>query len=525
MGQASVERPERYCDGLVRQGTMTREVQVEYILALDQGTTSSRAIVFDADGNVLGKAQQALEQIFPRPGWVEHDASEIWHTQLAVARDALAAAGLTAPEVTAIGITNQRETTIVWDRATGEPIYNAIVWQDRRTAKRCDQLRSGSASALFRECTGLKIDPYFSGTKVSWLLDHVDDARRRAEAGELAFGTVDSWLLWNLTAGRVHCTDASNASRTLLFDIHTQAWHPELLTALDVPAALLPTVCDSSEVYGETDPGLFGAAIPVAGMAGDQQAALFGQMCVHPGMSKNTYGTGCFLLMNTGSEPVVSGNGLLTTVAWRLRGQPTYALEGAVFIGGAAVQWLRDGLGIINSAADVERLAAQVDNSGDIYCVPAFTGLGAPHWDAYARGAVFGITRGTSAPHLARATLDGIAHQVTDVLEAMVADSGVQIQELRVDGGAAANELLLQIQANFIGARVVRPTQLESTALGAAYLAGLATGVWDNTNELTRRWRINSSYEPQLAADEVTRSRSGWREAVRRSQGWARGRN
>ncbi len=492
------------------------------VLALDQGTTSSRAIVFDADGLALGQAQQEFEQIFPRPGWVEHDASEIWRTQLAVARDALASAGLTAHQIAAIGITNQRETTVLWDRATGEPIHNAIVWQDRRTAERCDELRSGSTATLFRECTGLQIDPYFSGTKVAWLLDHVDGARQLAESGELAFGTVDSWLLWNLTGGRVHATDASNASRTLLFDIHTQTWHPELLAALDVPAAVLPTVRDSSEVYGETDPDLLGAAIPVAGIAGDQQAALFGQMCVQPGMSKNTYGTGCFLLMNTGAEPVASDNGLLTTVAWRLGGQTTYALEGSVFIGGAAVQWLRDGLGIIDSAADVETLAAQVDDSDGVYCVPAFAGLGAPHWDAYARGAVLGITRGTSAAHLARATLEGIAHQVADVLEAMVADSGVQIPSLRVDGGAAANDLLLQIQANLIGARVVRPTQLESTALGAAYLAGLATGVWDNTDELARRWGIESRFEPQLADEEVAAMRSGWSKAVERSRGWVR---
>ncbi|HJO05703.1 MAG TPA: glycerol kinase GlpK [Acidobacteriota bacterium] len=492
------------------------------VLALDQGTTSSRAVVFDVDGNALGQAQREFGQIFPRPGWVEHDASEIWQTQLAVARDALTAAGLVAGDITAIGITNQRETTVLWDRNTGAPIHNAIVWQDRRTAERCDELRRGPTSSLFRERTGLQIDPYFSGTKVAWLLEHVDGARERAESGELAFGTVDSWLLWNLTAGRVHATDASNASRTLLFDIHDQAWHPELLAALGVPAAVLPTVCDSSKVYGETEPDLFGGAIPVAGIAGDQQAALFGQMCVRPGMAKNTYGTGCFLLMNTGPEAVASDNGLLTTVAWRLDGQPTYALEGSVFIGGAAVQWLRDGLGLIDSAADVEALANRVDDSGGVYCVPAFTGLGAPHWDAYARGAVLGITRGTSAAHLARATLEGIAHQVADVLEAMVADSGVQIPELRVDGGAAANQLLLQVQADLIGARVVRPRQLESTALGAAYLAGLATGVWDNIDELASRWGIDTRFDPQLAREDVASMRSGWSKAVQRSQGWAR---
>ena len=492
------------------------------VLALDQGTTSSRAIVFNAEGDALGTAQREFGQIFPQPGWVEHSATEIWQTQLAVAREALVAAGLKAGEITAIGITNQRETTVLWDRRTGEPIHNAIVWQDRRTAQRCDELRSGPTATMFRERTGLQIDPYFSGTKVAWLLDHVEGARQRAESGELAFGTIDSWLLWNLTAGRIHATDASNASRTLLFDIHTQDWDPELLAALDVPATVLPTVRDSSEVYGETDADLLGSAIPVAGIAGDQQAALFGQMCMQPGMSKNTYGTGCFLLMNTGSEAVTSDNGLLTTVAWRLGGRPTYALEGAVFIGGAAVQWLRDGLGIIDSAADVEALAAQVDDSGGIYCVPAFAGLGAPHWDAYARGAVLGITRGTTAAHLARATLEGIAHQVADVLEAMVADSGVQIPELRVDGGAAANDLLLQIQADLIGARVVRPTHLESTALGAAYLAGLATGVWDGTDELAQRWGVDSSFETQMAAGEVASMRSGWGKAVQRSRGWAR---
>ena len=492
------------------------------VLALDQGTTSSRAIVFDDEGNALGAAQQEFEQIFPQPGWVEHNASEIWRTQLAVAREALAATGLQAADITAIGITNQRETTVVWDRQTGEPIHNAIVWQDRRTAQRCDELRSGPAAAMFRARTGLQLDPYFSGTKVAWLLDHVEGARQRADAGELAFGTIDCWLLWNLTAGRVHATDASNASRTLLFDIHTQDWDAELLAALDVPATVLPTVRDSSEVYGKTDPSLFGDAVRVAGIAGDQQAALFGQMCVQPGMSKNTYGTGCFLLMNTGTEAVASDNGLLTTVAWRLGGQTTYALEGSVFVGGAAVQWLRDGLGIIDSAAAVEALAAQVDDSGGIYCVPAFTGLGAPHWDAYARGAVLGITRGTTAAHLARATLEGIAHQVTDVLQAMVADSGVQIPELRVDGGAAANDLLLQIQADLIGARVVRPTQLESTALGAAYLAGLATGVWHDTDELARRWGVDSGFEPQLAPADAASMRSGWGKAVQRSRGWAR---
>ncbi len=491
------------------------------VLALDQGTTSSRAIVFDADGTALGKAQQEFEQIFPYPGWVEHDATEIWRTQLAVARDALMAAGLEAGDIDAIGITNQRETTVIWDRHTGEPIHNAIVWQDRRTAKRCDELRSGHTATLFRERTGLQIDPYFSGTKIAWLLDHVDGARTRAESGDLAFGTIDSWLLWNLTAGRVHATDASNASRTLLFDIHTQRWRPELLATLDVPAAVLPVVRDSSEVYGETDPGLLGGAIPVAGIAGDQQAALFGQMCVRAGMSKNTYGTGCFLLMNTGAEPVASDNGLLTTVAWRLDGQPTYALEGAVFIGGAAVQWLRDGLGIIDSAAAVETLATQAVDSGGIFCVPAFTGLGAPHWDAYARGAVLGITRGTSAAHLARATLEGIAHQVADVLEAMVADSGVEIPELRVDGGAATNELLLQIQADLIRARVVRPRQLESTALGAAYLAGLATGVWSDIDELGHRWGIDARFEPRAPDAEVTAMRSGWGRAVERSRAWA----
>jgi glycerol kinase len=492
------------------------------VLALDQGTTSSRAIIFNAEGDALGTAQREFEQIFPQPGWVEHSATEIWQTQLAVAREALVAAGLKAGEITAIGITNQRETTVLWDRRTGEPIHNAIVWQDRRTAQRCDELRSGPTATMFRERTGLQIDPYFSGTKVAWLLDHVEGARQRAESGELAFGTIDSWLLWNLTAGRVHATDASNASRTLLFDIHTQDWDPELLAALDVPATVLPTVRDSSEVYGETDADLLGSAIPVAGIAGDQQAALFGQMCVQPGMPKNTYGTGCFLLMNTGSEAVTSDNGLLTTVAWRLGGRPTYALEGAVFIGGAAVQWLRDGLGIIDSAADVEALAAQVDDNGGIYCVPAFAGLGAPHWDAYARGAVLGITRGTTAAHLARATLEGIAHQVADVLEAMVADSGVQIPELRVDGGAAANDLLLQIQADLMGARVVRPTHLESTALGAAYLAGLATGVWDGTDELAQRWGVDSSFETQMAAEDVASMRSGWGKAVQRSRGWAR---
>ncbi len=498
-----------------------------HVLALDQGTTSSRAIVFDEAGSVVAMAQREFRQIFPRPGWVEHDPVEIWESQLAVAREALNRAGLAAGDVAALGITNQRETTLVWDRATGEPVANAIVWQDRRTAEACEALKRAGHEELFRARTGLVLDPYFSGTKLAWILDHVPGAREGAEAGRLAFGTVDSWLLWNLTGGglhAIHATDVTNASRTLLWDLHTGEWSAELAAILGVPLGMLPAVRASSEVYGETLPGLFGAPIAIAGVAGDQQAALFGQACLSPGMVKNTYGTGCFLLMNTGGRPVRSAAELLTTPAWRLGtgagARTDYALEGSVFVAGAVVQWLRDGLGIIRSAAEVEALAASVPDAGGVVLVPAFTGLGAPHWDPYARGALLGITRGTTAGHLARAALEGIAFQVADVLAAMAADSGVPVAELRVDGGAAANDLLMQMQADLAGVPVVRPRVQETTALGAAYLAGLAVGVWTSPDEIAGRWQVERRFEPRLDPAAAAVRRERWRRGVERAKGW-----
>ncbi len=490
-----------------------------HILALDQGTTSSRAIVFDGGGNVLGLGQQEFRQIFPKPGWVEHDAEEIWATQLAATSTALREAGLGPADVAAIGITNQRETTVVWDRATGQPIHNAIVWQDRRTADRCSKLRDAGHGPRVQERTGLLLDPYFSGTKLAWLLDEVEGARARAEAGELAFGTIDSWLVWNLTGGALHLTDPSNASRTLLFNLGTGDWDEEMLDLLRVPRAVLPEVRSSSEVYGEATAGPL-AGLPIAGIAGDQQAALFGQACFAPGMAKNTYGTGCFALMNVGAEPRASKRKLLSTVAWGTGGKLEYALEGSVFAGGAVVQWLRDGLGIINTAADVERLAASVENTGDVYLVPAFTGLGTPHWDPYARGTVVGLTRGTTAGHLARAALEAIALQVADVLEAMADDSGVDLGELAVDGGAARNDLLLQMQADLLGVPITRPKNTETTALGAAYLAGLAVGVWDGRDEISAE--VEHRFEPVMSRDEAAAKRARWTQAVERAKGWAR---
>ena len=492
-----------------------------HILALDQGTTSSRAIVFDASGIAKAVAQKPFRQIFPEPGRVEHDANEIWSTQIGVAQEAIAAAGLSATDIAAIGIANQRETTVVWDRVTGRPIHNAIVWQDRRTASLCDSLRAAGYEDTFRKKTGLLLDPYFSGTKLKWLLDHVDGARAKAEQGELAFGTVDCWLLNRLTGGALHVTDASNASRTLMFDIHAGQWDDELLRILDIPRALLPEVRGNSEIYGETATGLFGARIAVAGMAGDQQAATFGQACLDPGMAKNTYGTGCFLLMNTGSEAKESRNRLLTTVAWQMDGRLTYALEGSVFVAGAAVQWLRDGLGIIRSSEEVEPLAASVPDTGGVVFVPAFTGLGAPQWDAYARGTIVGLTRGTTKAHIARAVLEAIACQSAELTGAMRADSGVACHELRVDGGAADNDLLMQIQADLLGVPVVRPKVTETTALGAAYLAGLATGVWKSTGDLRGQWQIDRVFEPAIPADVRESRLSLWRKAVSRSQSWA----
>ena len=489
-----------------------------YVLALDQGTTSSRAIVFDEAGSEVAMAQREIQQIFPRPGWVEHDPVEIWQSQLAVAQQALARAGLGATDVAALGITNQRETTIVWDRATGTPVGNAIVWQDRRTADACERLKRRGLAPLFRERTGLVLDPYFSGTKLGWMLDNVPNLR--AASGRLAFGTVDSWLIWNLTGGALHATDVTNASRTLLFDLRSGDWDEELLAALEIPRGMLPAVRSSSEVYGETVAGLLGAPVPIAGVAGDQQAALFGQACLAPGMVKNTYGTGCFLLMNTGERPILSRHELLTTPAWRIGGRTSYALEGSVFVAGAVVQWLRDGLGLIRSSAEIEALAASVPDAGGVVLVPAFTGLGAPHWDAYARGALLGITRGTTAAHLARAALEGIAYQVADVLAAMEADSGVPITELRVDGGATANNLLMQLQADLAGVPVVRPRVQETTALGAAYLAGLAVGVWKDTDEIAARWQIERTFEPALGADEAAAMRARWNRAVERAKAW-----
>jgi glycerol kinase len=494
---------------------------MKVLLALDQGTTSSRSIVFDEAGSVRGSAQRETTQIYPQPGWVEQDPLEIWRSQLDCAREALAAAGVTAAQVAAIGITNQRETTVVWNRHTGEPVCNAIVWQDRRTAAFCDRLKSDGLEALFTGRTGLVLDAYFSGTKLRWILDNVAGARARAEAGDLCFGTVDSWLIWNLTGGRRHVTDASNASRTLLYNIHNGDWDHKLLGLLGVPRSTLPEVVTSSGVVAETEAGLFGAPIPVAGIAGDQQAALFGQRCVTPGMVKNTYGTGCFMLMHTGDRAVASHKGLLTTVAWRIEGKREFALEGSVFIAGAAVQWLRDGLGVIKTSAEVEQLASSVPDNGGVYLVPAFAGLGAPHWDPYARGTIVGLTRGSTAAHLARATLESIAYQTADILEAMQVDSGVALRELRVDGGAARSNLLMQFQADILNVPVVRPVLLESTALGAAYLAGLGVGYWRDGAQIDAQWKAERVFEPSMDGAERDRRRERWHRAVACAKGWA----
>ena len=493
---------------------------MKYVLALDQGTTSSRAIVFDHAGQIKAIAQKEFRQIFPQPGWVEHDPNEIWSSQIGVAAEAITRAGLSGRDIAAIGITNQRETTVVWDRRSGQPVYNAIVWQDRRTAGLCDELRAAGHEQLFQRKTGLVLDAYLAGTKLRWILDNVPDARRRAEAGELAFGTIDSWLLWKLSDGALHVTDATNASRTLLFDITRQAWDDELLEVMRVPRALLPEVRDSSAVYGDTD--LLGRQrIPIAGVAGDQHAALLGQACTARGMAKNTYGTGCFMLMNTGDTPIPSHNRLLTTTAWRIAGRPSYALEGSIFIAGAVVQWLRDGLGIIRSASEVESLAASVADNGGVYLVPAFVGLGAPHWDPYARGAIHGLTRGTTAGHLARAALESIAYQVSDLIAAMQADAGLALAELRVDGGATANDTLMQFQADLLGVPVLRPTVTETTALGAAYLAGLAVGYWSGLDEIAAQWQVERVFEPAMGRDQVDALRGDWARAVERSKGWA----
>ncbi|NNF03436.1 MAG: glycerol kinase GlpK [Rhodothermales bacterium] len=492
---------------------------MKYILSFDQGTTSSRSIIFDHTGAIKSVAQREFRQIFPQSGWVEHDADEIWKTQIGTAREAIENAGLTAGDIAAIGITNQRETTVVWDRESGAPIYNAIVWQDRRTAAFCNQLKESGAGDMARERSGLVLDPYFSGTKVRWILNNVDGARELADRGRLAFGTIDSWLIWNLTGGERHVTDSSNASRTLLYNINDLRWDPDMLELLDVPKSVLPEVRGSSEILGETLPALFGKAIPIGGVAGDQQAALFGQVCTEPGMAKNTYGTGCFMLMNTGSEPVTSENNLLTTIAWTVDGKTEYALEGSVFVGGAVVQWLRDGLGIIQASEEVEALARGVESTDGVYFVPAFTGLGAPHWDPYARGTITGLSRGSTAAHLARAALESIAFQSADVIHAMERDSGIDLKELRVDGGAAANNLLMQFQSDLLQVPVIRPRILETTALGAAYLAGLATGYWDGTDELAAQWKQDRKFEPAMGADRIEELNAGWNDALERSRG------
>lgn len=492
----------------------------QVILALDQGTTSSRAIVFDADARIRSVARQEFDQHFPEPGWVEHDARQIWTSQRDVMQEAVVKAGAKPGDIAGIGITNQRETTVVWDRETGVPIHRAIVWQDRRTAETCEALKEAGAEETFRDKTGLLLDPYFSGTKIGWILDHVEGARARAERGELAFGTIDSWLVWNLTGGSRHVTDATNASRTLMFNIHTLQWDPELLEILQIPLGLLPEVVGSSEVYGEVAAPSGLSGLPISGMAGDQQAALFGQACHGDGMAKNTYGTGCFLLMNTGSRAVPSKNRLLTTIAWKIGDAVDYALEGSVFIGGAVVQWLRDGLGFISSSSDVEALASQVEDAGGVYLVPAFTGLGAPHWDPYARGTIVGITRGTTSAHIARAALESIAFQSHDVLRAMERDSGNSLAELRVDGGASANDLLMQFQANLLNVPVLRPDVTETTALGAAYLAGLAVGFWQDPADISDRRREERRFEPAPAESSGTAAFADWSRAVDRARSW-----
>jgi len=493
----------------------------EYILALDQGTTSSRAIIFDHAGQIKSLSQKEFKQYFPKPGWVEHDPNEIWSSQAGVAAEATVKAGLNGKNIKAIGITNQRETTIVWNRETGEAIYNAIVWQDRRTAAYCDKLKQDGHSDMIRSKTGLVIDAYFSGSKIKWILDNVAGARAQAEAGKLAFGTVDSWLVWKFTRGQVHVTDVTNASRTMLFNIRTQQWDDELLQLLDIPKSMLPEVKQSSEIYGETTTTIFASKIPIAGIAGDQHAALFGQMCIDKAMVKNTYGTGCFMLMNIGNEFIESKNNLLTTIAWKINGEIQYAFEGSIFIGGAVVQWLRDGLGIIKTSADVEQLAMGVKDTGGVFFVPAFAGLGAPYWDPEARGTIVGLTRGTTAGHLARAALASIAYQTMDVLNAMEADAGMQIKELRVDGGATANDLLMQFQADVLNCKVIRPSIVETTALGAAYLAGLAVGFWKDIAEIQQLWQSEKEFVPGDNLQDIKTDIEGWKRAIHTARCWS----
>lgn len=493
----------------------------KYVLALDQGTTSSRSILFDETSNIVAVAQKEFTQIFPKPGWVEHNANEIWSTQIGTMAEVVANAGIDPSEIAAICITNQRETTVVWEKATGKPVYNAIVWQSRQTMGICDDIKAKGLADKFRQKTGLVVDAYFSGTKVKWILDNVEGARAKAEAGELLFGTIDTWLIWKLSGGKVHVTDYSNASRTLMYNIRDLKWDDELLEILTVPKSMLPEVRPSSEVYGLTAPAVFqGAEIPIAGAAGDQQAALFGQTCFRPGMAKNTYGTGCFMLMNTGSELYTSKNGLLTTIAWGIEGKVEYALEGSIFVAGSAVQWLRDGLKAIEAAQDSEYYAGKVSDAEGVYVVPAFVGLGAPYWDMKARGAILGLTRGTTKGHIIRATLDSMAYQTKDVLGAMEADSGIKLQALKVDGGAVANNLLMQFQSDILGVPVDRPVVTETTALGAAYLAGLAVGVWANKEDLIQNWQLNRRFEPTMGADERAKLYAGWQKAVKRSMDW-----
>lgn len=494
-------------------------MEEKFILALDAGTTSSRAIVFDKEGKIRSVAQKEFTQHFPKSGWVEHCPNEIWSSQAAVAAEAITQIGLNGKNIAGIGITNQRETTIVWDRKTGEPVYSAIVWQDRRTSGYCDQLKNEGLLSYIREKTGLMIDAYFSATKIRWILDNVEGARDRAEKGELAFGTVDSWLVWQLTRGEQHVTDVSNASRTMLYNINTLEWDKDLLKLFNIPESLMPKVCASSEVYGHTKTTIFASKVPISGIAGDQQAALFGQMCTEEGMTKNTYGTGCFILMNTGEKPILSKNNLVTTIGWKINGKVTYALEGSIFVGGAIVQWLRDGLKAISSSSEVEKLALTVPNNGDVYFVPALTGLGAPHWDQYARGTIVGISRGTEVGHIARAALEGIAFQTMDVVNAMALDSGVGLKQLRVDGGASNNNLLMQFQADLLQKEVIRPQTTETTALGAAYLAGLAVGFWKDLDEIKKQWYIDKKFIPN-GGNQITEYKEKWADAIKRSLNW-----
>jgi glycerol kinase len=492
----------------------------KFILAVDQGTTSSRAIIFNKKGKIKSIAQREFKQIYPHAGWIEHDPNEIWNIQAGVIAEAVTSIGLNAKSIAAIGITNQRETTVLWDRETGKPVYNAIVWQDRRTSEFCNQLKSAGYAEKIRAKTGLLIDAYFSATKIKWILDNVNGAREKAGQGKLAFGTIDSWLVWNLTNGEKHITDMSNASRTMLFNIHTQEWDPELLELLNIPKSILPEVKSSSEIYGETGTTLFASKIPIAGIAGDQQSALFGQMCIKPGMLKNTYGTGGFLMLNTGEKPVISKNNLLTTIGWKINGKVIYALEGSIFVAGAVVQWLRDELQIINSAPEIEKLARSVEDNGGVYLVPAFAGLGAPHWDQSARGSIFGLTRGTNRGNIARAALEAIAFQTMDVLNAMESDSEIKVTELRVDGGATSNTLLMQIQSDILGIPIVKPKVSETTSLGVAYLAGLAVGYWNGYEEIADQWEMDKRFEPQLNNEKIENMKICWKKAVERSKTW-----